>query len=337
MFSRLVLVTLFLAMFYTRIGVSEPVPVVIVLCAAEEGIVLQLKAELDTVGYQPVLIISPEKSLTPLETDKILETHDAIALINITNEERGVEVWVSSGTVGGGKLVETVGDPRQPISVATILKSVESLRASLMQFDTMKSQTESPPPKTDTPKMEKVKPKTASTLSTWSFEVGLSSQHGFGKFYPPLHLHFSFVWWLNERLALFGTPIFPIFPMKADNSQGEASVFEGQLLLGVRQYLTVRTSRYRPFLGIGIGPSLMRIIGKAEDGWRSSEDTLLLALLSAQAGLSVTLTERIGFQAVCFSSFSMFLRPIVVLGEKQLPTENPVVIGGRLSLTIVLF
>lgn len=341
MISRLVLGILLFIILYAVRGVCESAPVVIVLCTAEKSVVLQLKAELDTVGYRALPLIYPKKFLTPLETDKMLETHDAIALINMTDEERGVEVWVSSGTIGGGKLVETVGEPGKPISVATILKSVESLRASLMQFDTLKLQAK--PEKTVNDDSESLSDgeldKTDSSLetTTLSINIGAMSQHGLGRFSPPARLNVALIWWFNDHFALYGAPTFPIYPMKADNHQGEVSVFEGQFLLGVRQYLGDAAARYRPWLGIGIGPSLMRIIGHADDGWKSSNDTLLLVVLSGQIGLSISLTETIGIQMACFSSFSLFLRPIVVLGEKQLPTENPVVIGGSLSLTVALF
>ena len=323
---------------------------VVVLFAEEDEITFQLEAELSAVGYKSVFISHNPKSLTPIETNEILEQNNGVALVNVTMKSKGVEIWVASPLIHGGTLVETIDNQSGAvIDASTILKSVESLRASLLWFDA-KNESEKevspvdkkePVPEENTDKPPPPKEQEPRFSPGFSLAGGVSTLYGFGDMSPPLRIALAGSIDLGENISVDLSTYVSAFPMKSENHQGMADVWQSGLVLGGRGYLLGRKRWASPWIGASIGPMMLRIHGKAKsDGTSDShgaqldshDDTLVTGTVDLRLGIDFRLSERIKLQ-VAFNNGWAFVKPEIVLGDESIPFGNPL-IGGDLLLKI---
>jgi hypothetical protein len=324
-------------------AVTERYETVVILSRTEDERPVLLQAELKALGYRSVTLFHPPKSLTPMETESILETNGGIALINITMSTTMVEIWVASRRLsGGGTLVETIDiEEGEDINPSTILKSVESLRASLMRFDNLNKR----PYETEQRRVELHKHAPLQTDSDgkkekkhrphFSFETGLSTTYGFSQFSPPVCLFLGGALSFINRISLDIDVIIPLYHMNAENKEARAEVWYGAAALGIRAYFVSQEQRVAPWVGASVGPSLLRIKGTALGPHDPHNDTIVTGVVLLRLGLDVRLSKRVALHLTVNTGWNL-AKPRIEVGYKKVMFGNPL-IGGTLGVAIGLF
>ena len=315
--------------------------VVVVLYSEKDEGTVRLQAELRALGYAPVMNIHAPKSLTSMEAIEMIKENDGAALVNMTMKNKGIEIWISGSRIGRGTLVETIGvEAGQEIDAATILKSVESLRASLMRFDNMNETKTSEQPKQDKVRTSQNAANRGTDVPSQrriALEGGFSTVFGFSDLTPPVCFVLGAVFHLTKRAALDVGLQFPIYQMTAENSQGSADVWYWGANVGLRTYLLAPKSTAAPWLGAGVGPTLLQIKGKAKNAaYDAHDDLLVVATAYMRIGLDLRVSERIALQLILLNGWSLARVPAIRLGDERIRFGNPY-LGGAFSLVVDLY
>lgn len=348
---RVFTVLLFAALFLSRASFADDDDcrcarsnTVLVVHAGYNSMTIRLNAELIALGYHPVPIHHPRSRFSVVEARSIINAHRAVALINTTLMPSRVDIWVVDPLDGQVSLAETV-DSRQgdQNEASMFLKSVELLRAKLMKIGVVPKRDDDAEVKpTDDDTAAVTDADTASDADgdapvetrRLSVELGLGVSYGFSHLPAAMQIGLGGHIRLVGRLGIDLFGLVPTFATQSDNEYGKARVWQSAVAAGFSIDTRPADRRVVPWVAALVGPHFTKMIGQATYPNTNGDDKVVVTVIYLRVGLSVALAKPLSLQAALHCGWTL-PRPVVTIGEEDLPWGNPL-FGGSLGLSFDL-
>jgi hypothetical protein len=247
-------------------GSGGPKTVVIVAAPSVQPLARRLGQEIESLGLG-VKWISPEGPHLPSLEDEA-KNAGAVASIRIAPMGSGdVEMTILDGVTG--KTVSwkvgaaTTSDPAAAEIMAT--RTIELLRASLLEIATRRSSVEAPPvpetqpppgPLHDSPKVGDPPTNSISLLAGPSLLYSTRWQ-------PGVHTLTALTWMPIHRAGISASVLVPITPAKLTSQEGSVDLFASFYRLGAVLELTGSRSPVSLRITSGVGLGRLHLIGDA--------------------------------------------------------------------------
>lgn len=353
-----------LTLLYPSVSKSQSRPLsVVVLHSGQNETTVRLAAELSALGYSAVLLLHPSQAMWTDQVRAIIRNYRAAALINAASLKTRVDIWFPTpGTAGMQLTVDTVDAAEGGNNIAaTILKTVEALRAGLMKMDganptrvadrngktyqnniNAPAQTEVRADGSFVPSYPRGKisrHKSSIPFVTdpgrLSLMLGPAMTYGFADFPPEWQIQLSLGVAFGRFLSITLSGFAPTAPLRFENEYGKARVWNGALLLGLKLGLRSNEKRLVPFIELGLGPHFSRMKGEGNPPYSNGDDRITVLETLFRFGLRVWFTSRIGIDSALHIG-DCLPKPVVKVGEEDATFTRPL-FGASVLLTVELF
>ncbi len=314
---------------------------VVVLHPGRDESTIRLAAELSALGYAPILLQYPTQPLWIDQVRSVLTTYRAEALINATSLHKRVDIWIVDSKSENMQLFVDTVNAVQNSDAATILKSLETLRAGLMRIECV-DMTRPPGDNfagangrgTQRGDADSGR-KTSGHSGRFSLALGPAVAYGFGEFPVAWQIAASANLRIASHLFVALEGFAPTAPMSYKNEYGSAQVWTGSLRLGLRAYMRSPEKRVRPWAQFGIGPYFSRIKGFGVGDYSGNDDRTASFEMMLSSGIRVRMSSRFSLEAALFVA-DCVLRPVVKIGEVRAEYAAPL-FGGAIQIAVDLF
>lgn len=265
---------------------------------ADDPVAERLRAELGALGFDVETVQAPGLAPSRPLLEATARDRGAIAAMRIVPSRAGVEVWIFDRVTGKTVLREVVTDPdpARPDFETIALRTVELLRASLMEIDAPHpSRGEVRPPPAVRAIGPRRRPPTRGPRTRLALGPTLAlSPGGVG---PALDLLAEVRLAGPESIGATIVALVPTLPARvADAEAGSASVLVA--LLGADLCWRPHGSpRLQPDVGAGAAMVLLHLAGSARSGFVGTTDDTLSVLPYVRGGARLGLWRGIGLVA----------------------------------------
>lgn len=258
-----------------------------VVVLADGPLAVRLQAELAQLGIDTVFKERPANT-DPRELETMAEENDAIATILLERQAAGMDIWIADRTTEKMVLRRIPVEGGVGSEATAVTKSVELLRASLLEVRI------SPSPTRSSEVVERILGPALAVPSAPILTLRLAPTVLFGGtgFPPSAHLAADVGLQAGDYVTLGATIVPPTFPASLSVLEGDLSLSQG-LGMFVSEVHPFPNSRWldpRASLGLGVHVAYAEAEGSAQ---RANGDHLgATAVLNLSLGLSLWATEQ---------------------------------------------
>ena len=334
---------------------------VVVLHSGQTDAMVRLDAELRALGYRAVPVLHPKQSLWADQVRTILRANQAAVVINATSLSLRVDVWILSPKGRGQQLtvdtVEAAGG--KDAAAATILKTVETLRAGLIPLEQPVSPRQVPAFRAGasetyssdaSDRNEQDAPHSyprgsiartgggvpfSAPAGRLTLAAGPSLTYGFADFPAEWQIVLSGRIIFGRHLGLTLSGYAPTAAMVLETSYGTAQLRNGSLLLGLQTALRPYEKQWVPWIEIGVGPHFTRMKGRGIDPYPDGDDRLVTFEILFRLGMRLRLSQRVALETALHVG-DYLPQPTIRIGETVAEFSRPV-FGGIIQLSLELF
>lgn len=274
------------------------------IAIAREGmpapVATRLEAELAALGFEVVDAGGGERS----GLADIARRAGAAAVVRAVPSASGMEVWVESRTSPGKRAVVLIEPARGPEDATIALRTVEVLRASLLDVPARSALPATPPPPDVAP----------PPLPRFGVELGpavLASPGGLGPA-PALALGAR---WMPGFVGIGMTALIGLYPSHVSAAEGTVALHSVLVGAGLRAAARIGGGRVMPSAELGIGGVWLRATAEAQPGYVAQNGSRVFALPYLRAGLAVALGAHVAVRADLLAGI-VAPTPQIVFGDR---------------------
>jgi hypothetical protein len=346
---RTVALSLALA-FALAVGAARPAwaadSIVLVVKRERDPIAVRLRAELEALGFQVVIVPEPAQAPGREVLEATARDAGAVAAVRIVSSKKGVEVWVADRVTGKTVLREVVvpESGSRGTSGTIALRAVELLRASLMEVEG----SEPPPgevPVSPTvraaaapraPRADAAQPK-PQQRRTFAAQLGPAVAVANGGLGPTVHTLLDFRWMPSRWLGLDVCGVAPTVPGTLEGPEGKSIVTLG--VLGVGAHLSLAPllgddARWMPTAGLGLALTWLHLEGVANAPFQGQQDDIFTSAPYLRLGIGYAVFEQLAIVADVIGGVTV-PRPVIRFAGREAGAWGPAFgvgsIGAELS------
>jgi hypothetical protein len=280
---------------------------VVILSPSHDAFGRRVAAELESLGLRAEILDPGDEPASRASLETSARRAGAVAAVRSVPSERGIEVWITDRITGKTVLRELpIGDDGPEDEGASALRTVELLRASLLEITLPDRAPGDIPPPSDlrtkmkldsrpaTSKRPATHPKAAPpTLRSSLSPALLLSPGGFS---PAATLEVGVEWLASPHIGPFLFGGIPLSGSETVRDEGSADLDVALMGWGLRFAFATPASRWVPALDVGLAAVSLQTSGSSERLVERSESVLVLAPIS-RAGLAVAVTPTLRIRA----------------------------------------
>jgi hypothetical protein len=263
-----------------------------VVVIAETPLTVRMQAELAQLGIDTVPMARPAGS-DPTVLETLAEDHEAIATILLERKPNGMEIWIADRTTEKMVLRRIPVEGGAGSDATAVTKSVELLRASLLEVRM------TPTPAPTPPVVDRILgPALLPPASSPSVMLRLSPTVLFGTQAPPsAHLTADVGFLVGDYFVLGATLVPPTFAATSSASEGELSLSHGLGLFVVELHPFPESRWLDPRVSSGLGLHLAHVGVEGSAGRPNGEDLSASAYANLSLGLAVWVADPFAIDA----------------------------------------
>ncbi len=273
---------------------------VVVLSAPGSTLAVRLQAELGALGLDTIAEAAPA-DVSPSALEAIAHDKEALATILLVGSEHVLEIWIADRTTGKTVIREIPVRQGGASDDTAVTKTVELLRASLLEvqfqsgtdklppaLEKLISPPPAPPPLIEPPPLSPL-PRLPERIVT--IRLGPAVAFGAGGLPPSAQVSAEVVGALNDVVALGGELSIPTMPSSLEQPEGSfaRSQFWGVAVLELHP--ASPRSPVDPRLGVSFGLQIANGEGDGTGPHLGEGAVTVAALALAEAGLAVPFSE----------------------------------------------
>jgi hypothetical protein len=294
-----------------------------VVVLAEGPLAVRLQAELATLGIDTVFKDRPASS-DPTVLERLAEDNDAIATILLERQPGGMDIWIADRTTEKMVLRRIPVEGGVGSEATAVTKSVELLRASLLEVRIAPSPTRPP----DVVERILGPALAAPEAPTLTLRLSPSVLFGGSGFPPSAHLAADVGLQAGAYTTLGATIVPPTFPASLSVLEGDLSLSQG-LGMFVSEVHPFPDSRWfdpRVSLGLGVHVAYAEAEGSAQR--ENGEDLGATAVTNLSLGLSLWATEQFAIDTEFGCGLTLPKTDYVVDGRTAASIGSPLCSGS---------
>jgi len=304
---------------------ETPLRVVLVTNHADARIMPLLKAELESLGIEVVLVDHGENEVIPRDLSEAARKTHALAGFRVIVAKKSVEVWIADRVTGKIVLREALEQDTSSkgSESVVVLRAVELLRVSLMELEAPHApRGDAKPPK----EIEKLAGFPAQK-AIHAIEVG-----AFGSWYssdlgalPGLHLGYRYRIsnWIHAGLTVQRT--LSTSEVESNDGSATAELTAGQAFIGL--HYPEATALLQPAVRLGAGVLFTRIVGNTSGTLDEFSHNVFSPSLLVHARLNIRLSSAFRLWLAAEAT-PVFARPAIDMAEERAASFSPVFVSG---------
>lgn len=241
----------------------------------------RLEAELGAIGFD-IERVAPSPEIAPEGLVRYAEDHEALASIMLIGREKVVEIWIADRATDKTLLRRIPIDGGGVTDDTAVTKTVELLRASLLEVRVHEPETRLPPA---AERLVGPAPEPPPNDPIVTVRIAPSVAFRSGGTPPSAQLGVDVAGWIGPLFRIGGSLSIPTFPATLELDQGEISrtQFWGDASFEVHPYRGV----VDPRVGLGLGVELSEAHGDAKGLLTSRAALTVSALGLLDVGLAI--------------------------------------------------
>jgi hypothetical protein len=318
-----------------------------------DGLALQIRAELSSLGFQVVLLERSEPAQTPGEAQDAARAAGAAAAICVVPSAAGVRVWVVDRVTAKTSSRELErSDDAAGVDRLLAVRVVELLRASLLELalpEPTRGEVEPTPelraaaglqsprtasaaaaPDAAAPQLRETTPGSGALLLDGGFGGSVSA--GAGNLAPGLSV--GAFWQPLPRASVGLSALVPLVAATLSRAEGSASIRPWQFAAAARLYPFAPGGSLEPSLGLGLAVLRFQIEGKRTTSqYQLRSEQLLVAGPHAELALRWRVSSRIALRSSLGLDYAL-TQPIVQFAGREVATLGQPLFTWSLGLEV---
>lgn len=278
---------------------------VVVLSTPGSTLAVRLQAELEALGLDTIAE-APPADVSPSALEAIAHDKEALATIYLAGGEHVLEIWIADRSTGKTVIREIPARPGGASDDTAVTKTVELLRASLLEVQFQSGSEKLPPaleklvappvapPIAEPPPLAPL-PKLPERLVT--IRLGPAIAFGAGGLPPSAQVNAEVVGALSDLVALGGELSIPTVPTSFEEPEGSfsRSQFWGTAVLELHP--AGKQALVDPRAGVSLGLQIANGEGDGRGANLSGGAVTVAVVGLAEAGIAVPLSEVVALDA----------------------------------------
>ena len=318
-----------------------------------DGLALQIRAELASLGFHVLLLKRSEPAQTPGEAQDAARAAGAAAAICVVPSAAGVRVWVVDRVTAKTSSRELErSDDTSGADRLLAVRVVELLRASLLELDLpepARGEVEPTPelraaaglpsprrvsapaaPGAESPEPRQTTRGSAALLLDGG--LGGSMSAGAGKLTPAVSL--GAFWQPLPRVSVGLSTLIPLVAATLSRAEGSASIRPWEFSAGARLYPFAPGGSLEPSFGLGLAVLRFQIQGQRTSAqYQLHSQQLLVAGPHAEVALRWRVSSRIALRTSLGTDYAL-TQPVVQFAGREVATLGQPLLTWSLGLEI---
>lgn len=261
---------------------GEPVTRVVLLAKEpSESLPSRVSAELRSLGFEVVSVGDDDATKSPTQLEAVARSSEALAAVRVVAVEGAVDLWIVN--VRTHEIV--VRRVVSPDPTVAALRSVEALRASLIDLLALAPKTSTPHvPREAAAEVTGIPPLAKEhDASRLGFELALGPAHATEYFDPSWHALGAFRWMWSGHWGLHAVGVAPLSSSRVTGEEGYARITFG-LLGGGLTWQPLAESWWTPYIGGGLAGALLHSRGVPSADFTGYSHFIFVACPYVRAG-----------------------------------------------------
>jgi len=304
----------------------------------------RIVTELAAAGFPASAAVVPGPVV---ELDGLASSHGIEGALRIRPAVEGLELWLGDPASGRSVTVEIAIPPAERNAAPLIAaEAVELVRAGLIALSTIEPpagpavplpvEVAVPAVVTPAPPSPPPAPPGPGTLSPARLVIAAGPATGAAGFDlgPTVNLTLRGALTLAAPLGVELVGLVPLVPTGVEASPGSARLHLGLVGAAARLGFAPGSGRWLPSMAVGLAASFLVLSGRAAEGYRAHETTVVEPTPFLRLGLAVALTARVRLSADVLAGWMTGATSVRIAGD-EVARLGPPLLAGALSLEVV--
>ena len=303
----------------------------VIVSPQESELTQRLFLELAAIGYAGALRTDLAVNVSAEQVVSLTRIQQGF-IVRLGATNRNTEIWVfvreSNDTIWRARLSVGNGDPR-----TAAVSAAESLRGRLLKiYGPGLAPKDSSSNPSDISTVKDVPD--AASAKQWYVSAGFGAQGAPGGIGAGGLARLSVGRWVGERVRIAVHALAPLVPASFGATQGDVSVVPMQLVAGADYAFLKRDSRWIPYVGAGIGISMLYVSGTALPPNVSASDFVVTGIAAGQTGVAFRLSERFALLAQAVIGLHFERAVFEIAGNSNVAEWGIPLVGGDIGLEV---